>query len=229
METLPPGKRKSSAQDFLQSLVVEQRGATEELKAICRELQSLLDDLLLARPELGSRYQQLSVEQDHPEAQVRQAKTVPQAMSMAQCQREAERNVLKSAELIRESGQIRQRSKAMRATLRGATPLRSKVVAENKPLAAQNGTNGRQATNGSNSSNHGGLTKHRGLSKRDGLSKREFQVLHLIVNGKTSKEVAAELGISFKTAVTHRASIMSKLDVHETASVVREAISRGLV
>jgi DNA-binding CsgD family transcriptional regulator len=62
-----------------------------------------------------------------------------------------------------------------------------------------------------------------------GLSKREHQVLTLIVAGKSSKEIAAELGISFKTAVTHRASIMSKLDVHEIASVVREAIRRGLV
>jgi len=61
------------------------------------------------------------------------------------------------------------------------------------------------------------------------LSKREHQVLSLIVAGKSSKEIAAELGISFKTAVTHRASIMSKLDVHEIASVVREAIRRGLV
>jgi DNA-binding CsgD family transcriptional regulator len=61
------------------------------------------------------------------------------------------------------------------------------------------------------------------------LSKREHQVLTLIVEGKSSKEIAAELGISFKTAVTHRASIMSKLDVHEIASVVREAIRRGLV
>jgi DNA-binding CsgD family transcriptional regulator len=61
------------------------------------------------------------------------------------------------------------------------------------------------------------------------LSKRERQVLTLIVAGKSSKEIAAELGISFKTAVTHRASIMSKLDVHEIASVVREAIRRGLV
>jgi len=61
------------------------------------------------------------------------------------------------------------------------------------------------------------------------LSKREHQVLTLIVAGKSSKEIAAELGISFKTAVTHRASIMSKLDVHEIASVVREAIRRGLV
>jgi DNA-binding CsgD family transcriptional regulator len=61
------------------------------------------------------------------------------------------------------------------------------------------------------------------------LSRREHQVLALIVQGKTSKEIAAALGISFKTAVTHRTSIMSKLDVHEIASVVREAIRRGLV
>ena len=64
---------------------------------------------------------------------------------------------------------------------------------------------------------------------RNLLSKRELQVLALMVDGKTSKEIAAHLGISFKTAVTHRASIMNKLDVHETASVVREAIRRGLV
>ena len=62
----------------------------------------------------------------------------------------------------------------------------------------------------------------------DQLSKRERQVLALIVAGKSSKQIAAELGISFKTAVTHRASIMSKMEVHEIASVVREAIRRGL-
>jgi DNA-binding CsgD family transcriptional regulator len=61
------------------------------------------------------------------------------------------------------------------------------------------------------------------------LSKREREVLSLMVGGRSSKEIAAALGISFKTAVTHRASIMSKLDVHEIASVVREAIRRGLV
>jgi DNA-binding NarL/FixJ family response regulator len=62
----------------------------------------------------------------------------------------------------------------------------------------------------------------------DTLSKRERQVLALIVAGKSSKQIAAELGISFKTAVTHRASIMAKMGVHEIASVVREAIRRGL-
>lgn len=63
----------------------------------------------------------------------------------------------------------------------------------------------------------------------DSLSRRERQVLALIVQGKSSKQIAADLGISFKTAVTHRASIMSKFDVHEIAAVVREAIRRGLV
>jgi len=62
-----------------------------------------------------------------------------------------------------------------------------------------------------------------------GLSKRELQVLSLMVAGKSSKEMAADLGISFKTAMTHRANIMAKLNVHETASVVREALRRGLV
>jgi DNA-binding NarL/FixJ family response regulator len=62
----------------------------------------------------------------------------------------------------------------------------------------------------------------------DPLSKRERQVLALMVAGRSSKQIAAELGISFKTAVTHRASIMGKMEVHEIASVVREAIRRGL-
>jgi DNA-binding CsgD family transcriptional regulator len=61
------------------------------------------------------------------------------------------------------------------------------------------------------------------------LSRREREVLVLMVEGKSSKEIAAALGISFKTAVTHRASVMGKMDVHEIASVVREAIRRGLV
>jgi DNA-binding CsgD family transcriptional regulator len=62
-----------------------------------------------------------------------------------------------------------------------------------------------------------------------GLSRREREVLKLIVEGKTSKEVAAVLGISFKTAVTHRTSIMDKLEVHQTAALVREAIRLRLV
>ena len=63
----------------------------------------------------------------------------------------------------------------------------------------------------------------------DPLTDRERQVLQLIAEGKTTKEVAVILGISVKTAESHRSSLMSKLDVHSTAELVRYAIRRGLV
>ena len=61
------------------------------------------------------------------------------------------------------------------------------------------------------------------------LSPRERQVLQLIAEGKTTKEAAGVLNISVKTAETHRTRIMEKLDIHETAGLVRYAIRRGLV
>ena len=61
------------------------------------------------------------------------------------------------------------------------------------------------------------------------LSPRERQVLQLIAEGKTTKEVAGVLNISVKTAETHRTRIMEKLDIHETAGLVRYSIRRGLV
>lgn len=63
----------------------------------------------------------------------------------------------------------------------------------------------------------------------DPLTSRERQVLQLVGEGKSTKEAAAILGISAKTAESHRARLMQKLDIHETASLVRYAIRRGLV
>lgn len=63
----------------------------------------------------------------------------------------------------------------------------------------------------------------------DPLSLREREVVQLIAEGKSTKEVAALLGVSVKTAESHRSRIMSKLDIHETASLVRYAIRQGLV
>ncbi len=63
----------------------------------------------------------------------------------------------------------------------------------------------------------------------DRLSSRERQVLQLVGEGKSTKEVAALLGISVKTAESHRSRLMQKLDIHETASLVRYAIRRGLI
>ena len=64
---------------------------------------------------------------------------------------------------------------------------------------------------------------------QDPLSLRERQVLQLIAEGRSTKEAASILGISVKTAESHRTRIMGKLDVHETASLVRYAIREGMV
>jgi len=63
----------------------------------------------------------------------------------------------------------------------------------------------------------------------DPLSSRERQVLQPIAEGKSTKDVASLLGISVKTAESHRSRIMKKLDIHETASLVRYAVRQGLV
>ncbi len=61
------------------------------------------------------------------------------------------------------------------------------------------------------------------------LSPRERQVLQLIAEGNTSKEAAVRLGISTRTAESHRSSIIEKLNIHETAGLVRYAIRLGLI
>jgi two-component system response regulator NreC len=63
----------------------------------------------------------------------------------------------------------------------------------------------------------------------DPLTPRERQVLQMVGEGNSTKDVARILGISTKTAESHRARLMRKLDIHETATLVRYAIRRGLV
>ena len=62
-----------------------------------------------------------------------------------------------------------------------------------------------------------------------GLSARELEVLQLIVDGKSNKESAAELGLSANTVAVHRANIMETLRIHKTAELVVYAIRNGLV
>jgi DNA-binding NarL/FixJ family response regulator len=61
------------------------------------------------------------------------------------------------------------------------------------------------------------------------LSRRERQVLQLIGEGKSTKEVATLLRIGVKTAESHRSRLMQKLDIHEVASLVRYAIRMGVI
>jgi DNA-binding NarL/FixJ family response regulator len=64
---------------------------------------------------------------------------------------------------------------------------------------------------------------------KDTLSPRERQVLQLIAEGKTTKDIAALIHVSAKTVETHRARLMQKLGIHEIAGLVRYAIRKGLV
>ena len=59
------------------------------------------------------------------------------------------------------------------------------------------------------------------------LTPREVEVLDRIAQGMTSKEIAQDLKISFKTAVTHRTHLMSKFDVGNVALLIRRAIGSG--
>jgi two-component system, NarL family, response regulator NreC len=63
----------------------------------------------------------------------------------------------------------------------------------------------------------------------DPLTDRERQVLQLVAEGKTTKAVAEILGLSVKTADSHRTRIMQKLQIHETATLVRYAIRHGFI
>lgn len=62
-----------------------------------------------------------------------------------------------------------------------------------------------------------------------GLSTRELQVLQLIVEGKSNKEIASQLNVSANTVAVHRANIMDALGIHKTAELVTYAIRTGLV
>jgi DNA-binding NarL/FixJ family response regulator len=62
----------------------------------------------------------------------------------------------------------------------------------------------------------------------DPLTSREREVLQLIAEGETTKEIAWRLKLSAKTVESHRIRLMRKLNIHETATLVRYAIRRGL-
>ncbi len=68
-----------------------------------------------------------------------------------------------------------------------------------------------------------------GLNSRERLSPRQTQILKLIAEGKTTKQVALELAISVKTVETHRSALMMRVGVRDVAGLVRYAVRIGLV
>lgn len=65
--------------------------------------------------------------------------------------------------------------------------------------------------------------------ERNSLTQRELEVLQMIVDGKSNKEIATELDLSSNTVAVHRANIMNTLGIHKTAELVVYAIRAGLV
>lgn len=64
---------------------------------------------------------------------------------------------------------------------------------------------------------------------REPLTERETEVLRFVAQGMTNKEIAEKLALSIRTVNTHRTNLMRKLDLHDTAGLVRYAIQAGLV
>ena len=69
-----------------------------------------------------------------------------------------------------------------------------------------------------------------GLSgKMSELTEREIEVLKIIAEGLSNKEIAIELGISIKTVEKHRQQVMNKLGIHDVAGLTRHAIAKGII
>jgi DNA-binding NarL/FixJ family response regulator len=69
----------------------------------------------------------------------------------------------------------------------------------------------------------------RSMPAPDELTPREREVLQLIAEGHTSKEIAELLGLSIKTVQAHRASLMQKLNLHDRSDLVKYAIQKKII
>ncbi len=77
--------------------------------------------------------------------------------------------------------------------------------------------------------NSSGVVSDISKTIRDRLTPREREIVQLLSEGKSSKEVAVVLGISVKTSETHRANIMRKLEIHSVSQLVRYAVRNQIV
>ncbi len=73
------------------------------------------------------------------------------------------------------------------------------------------------------------MTRAQTTDKYETLTTREREVFHLTAEGLTNHEIAERLGISVRTAETHRSNLMHKLDIHNQADLTRYAIRRGVI
>ncbi len=71
--------------------------------------------------------------------------------------------------------------------------------------------------------------RHAEQEPYDRLTGREREILKLIAEGHTSKEIASLLFISLKTVLGHRTKIMEKLDIHNRTELIKYAVRKGIV
>jgi DNA-binding NarL/FixJ family response regulator len=72
-------------------------------------------------------------------------------------------------------------------------------------------------------------SKHQQTDRRGTrITARELEIVRLLADGKSNKEIAAQLGITIRTVETHRAKIMLKLGLHSLADLIHYAIRQGL-
>jgi DNA-binding NarL/FixJ family response regulator len=77
--------------------------------------------------------------------------------------------------------------------------------------------------------NHSGSRSGMNETVGERLTTREREIVQLLSEGRSSKEVASFLGISVKTAETHRANVMRKLDIHSVSELVRYAVRNQII
>ena len=112
----------------------------------------------------------------------------------------------------------------------GASGFVSKTDSAGKLIEAVRTVLGRKTYFSSQATDAMQTGKTRGKKRAAGtLTAREREVLHLLAEGHTNKQVAARLGITTKTAETHRARIISKLELHSVSGLVRYAIRHKII
>lgn len=70
---------------------------------------------------------------------------------------------------------------------------------------------------------------HQDESSMDALTARQREILQMIAEGKSTKEIAHQLNVSVKTVETHRAALMARLNIHDIAGLVLYAVRHGLI
>lgn len=73
------------------------------------------------------------------------------------------------------------------------------------------------------------LARTTGQVKDDPLTPRQREILRLVAQGRNTKQIASDLGVSIKTVETHRAQLMERLGIHDIAGLVKYALRMGLI